>query len=307
MSNSDDAVVADGDFGSALAEARKAQNYTVEDIYKHLKIPVQIVSAIEASNLDALPGSTYTQGYIRAYAKFLEISDEDILDLYNRAVPDGQITELKPRSSLRNEASQSPLIKMVTVPLLVVGVITVIYGIVQYYQEKAEDMENEYEAKEQSFTGNSLDSPGINTLDIKQNASLTDDGDLIVEDSSSTEFAAEQSVIDIGSEIETDIKPENTVKAADNDPRQDILEINAEKGSWMEVRDANDARLFYNMVPKGGTRTLLGQAPFSISLGNAKTTRLVINDLEIDMTEHIRSNNTAKFKVSSEEQNVIFH
>jgi len=92
-----------------------------------------------------------------------------------------------------------------------------------------------------------------------------------------------------------------------NENRQDSIEFFAENGSWMEVRDANDRRLFYNMVPEGGSKIIHGQAPFRVSLGNAKTTRVVINDLEVDMSDYIRSNNTAKFKVSSEEKNVIFH
>ena len=187
----------------------------------------------------------------------------------------------------------------------------------QYYQEKVEDIEDEYSAKEPGFTGDSLDSPGLNKLAIKQDARLTADDELILEVTDATELLTEEPVIESEAEAEaaaesvqqrdTGSSSESTVKVTVDKPEQDVLEINAAKGSWMEVRDANNVRLFYNTVPKGGTKILLGKAPFSISLGNAKTTRLVINDLEIDMAKLIRSNNTAKFKVSSEKQNVIFH
>ena len=164
-------------------------------------------------------------------------------------------------------------------------------------------MEVELESKEQSFTGNSLDSPGLNAIEIKQNARLTADGELILENSDSTKLAVEEEVV----EIDEESIPEAPVQATDTNVKQDILVINAENGSWIEVRDANDDRLFYNMVPKGGSKTLSGQAPFSISLGNARTTGLMINDIEVDITRYIRSNNTAKFKVSNEEQSIIFH
>ena len=303
MSNSDD-VAASCDFGSVLSQAREAQNFTVNEINMHLKIPVQILIAIEANDIDALPASTYTQGYLRNYAKFLEISEENILNLYNNAVPNAQIAELKPRSGLfKKRNGQSPLIKLVTTFLVIIGAVTVLYGIIQYYQEKAGDMEVELESKEQSFTGNSLDSPGLNVIEIKQNARLTADGELILENSDSTELAVEEEVV----EIDEESIPEAPVQATDTNVKQDILVINAENGSWIEVRDANDDRLFYNMVPKGGSKTLSGQAPFSISLGNARTTGLMINDIEVDITRYIRSNNTAKFKVSNEEQSIIFH
>ncbi len=87
----------------------------------------------------------------------------------------------------------------------------------------------------------------------------------------------------------------------------DVLKIYAEQGSWMQVHDASNKRLLYNMIPEGGGKVLQGQAPFRISLGNAKTTKLVINDLAIDMSEYILKNNTASFTVSTEGQKVVFH
>ena len=78
MSNSDnEQPTVNTDFGTVLSEARKAQNFTVDDISKHLKIPEHTIAAIEANDLDALPAPTFSQGYIRAYAKFLEAQGED--------------------------------------------------------------------------------------------------------------------------------------------------------------------------------------------------------------------------------------
>ena len=289
------------DFGSVLATARKAQDYTVDEIYKQLKIPKQVITAIEKNDLDALPIPTYTQGYIRNYARFLDVSEDKILALYNRAAPHVQAAKLKPRSSLKDEKdSLSLLIKLVTALLLVAGIATLMIGVFQYYQGKADDMENTIESKEEAFSGNSLDSPGVNRLEIKQNARLTTDGQLIVEKS--------DAIISLQEELDSEIvESKDTEKTTDVGREQDALEIKAEKGSWIEVRDANNARLFYNMLPKGGSKTFLGQAPFSVSLGNAKTTRLIINDLEVDMVKYIRPNNTVKFKVSSDEKNVIIN
>ena len=302
MSNSDD-VVADGDFGSVLKQAREAQGFTVADINIRLKIPKADIIAIEASDIDALPASTYTKGYIRTYVKFLELSEEKVLSLYNKAAPGGQVSDLKPRSGLSGKKnSYVPLVKMVTPLLVFVGAIIVLYGIVQYYQDKADVMEDELGSGESGFTGNSLDSPGLNKLDIRQNARLTADGALILEGSSPAELDAGEVVLEHESVID-----EDPVRAPDVNLKQDVLLINAENGSWIEVRDANDDRLFYNMIAEGGSKTLVGQAPFSISMGNAKTTKIVINDISVDISNFIRSNNTAQFKVSNDKQDIIFH
>ena len=331
MSNSDsDTVEKSSDFGFVLAEARKTQNYTVNEVKEHLKIPADVIVAIEANDIDNLPAPTYTRGYLRAYAKFLEISEDSILEIYNRAVPHEQVTELKSRTKLPGETnSQSPLVQMVTMLLLLAGIAAVIYGSFQYYQKKADIMQTELESKEPGFTGNSLDSPGEQGLNIRQNARLTDNKDE-TDEAALVESAIDQSVID-GSEvndsaIDTDISgtteelvveekveaevetvAEESQQMSQNEIQQDVIKIFAEKGSWMQVHDANKTRLLYSMVPVGGSKVLRGQAPFRIKLGNAKTTQVLINNLDIDMSAFIRSNNTASFTVSSDGENIIFH
>ena len=302
----------DTDFGKELAEARKAKNYTVEEISEHIKIPVHTINIIEASDLDKLPTPTFARGYIRAYAKFLEISEDDVLEKYSHAVPREEEVTLRPRSKLPGEASsQSPLVKGITMLLILAGIAAVIFGSFKYYQEKADVMEGELDTRAQSYTGSSLDSPTSNRLDIKQDARFGDDGELPVEQSDPYQDISAAGVdqeislddSDTGSEIDADTEE----VVLEQPPENDIIEIFAEKGSWMEVRDANKSRLFYNMVPVGGSKVIVGKAPFSVTMGNAKTTRIVINDLEVDMTDHIRSNNTAVFSVSTNGQDVIIH
>ncbi len=295
------------DFGFILTEARKSKNYSVDNICEHLKIPKNVISAIEASNIEALPAPTYTQGYIRAYAKFLEIAEDDLLVMYNEAVPHELASALKPRSSLPGEASsQSPLVKMVTMLLIAGGVAAVLYGSIQYYQEKADVMENQLESKERSFTGNSLDSPGSNRLDIQQDKGITGDdetamesSDLLVSQDPESQLESAQTTADSSEEVVSE--------QDESIPQDDVINILAEQGAWMEVRDATRARLLYNMVPSGSSKVLQGKGPFRISMGNARSTRVLINDIEIDFTRYISSKNTASFTVSIEGENIIFH
>jgi len=295
------------DFGFILTEARKSKNYSVDDICEHLKIPKNVISAIEASNVEALPAPTYTQGYIRTYAKFLEIAEDDLLVMYNEAVPHELASALKPRSSLPGEASsQSPLVKMVTMLLIAGGVAAVLYGSIQYYQEKADVMENQLESKERSFTGNSLDSPGSNRLDIQQDKGITEDDETALESSDLLVSEDPESQLE-SAQMTADSSEEVVSEQDESIPQDDVINILAEQGAWMEVRDATRARLLYNMVPSGSSKVLQGKGPFRISMGNARSTRVLINDIEIDFTRYISSKNTASFTVSIEGENIIFH
>lgn len=326
------------DFGSYLASARKTQNYTIEDVTEHIKIPGRLITALEKSDLTALPEPIFAQGYLRAYAKFLEVPEDSVLEAYNRAIPqETNNIDLKSSSSIPNEAnSQSPWVKLVTLFLLFVVIAAAIYAGNQYYQEKADIMETELESKDGAFTGNSLDSPGKQPLKIEQNARLTEDGELIVGDGSKTQGVDSSpslnpaaSVIAAGvDEKKVEIKSASNDSASSNKeqinpaksptkrkgaknqkPVVNIDEITfiAKEDAWLEVRDASSKRLFYNMLKKGLTKSFKGRAPFRISLGNARTTRVLINDIEVDMRRYIRPSNTAGVTISSENGKVIFH
>jgi cytoskeleton protein RodZ len=316
MSKSDSEITEQKvDFGSLLAEARTKQHLTVDDINQHLKIPVKIIHAIESSDIGALPPATFTLGYLRTYAKFLEISEKDVLESYRQAVPSESPTHLKYRTSLPKEpSSESPLIKAITRLLIVAGIAAAIYGGFQYYQEKMDDMGLELESRQQSFTGHSLDSPGSVTLDIRQNASMTEDGELIVESSEPLKYLGDLNPAGIES-VNGSVSEAGEGAAAESPPAEeeppaaikDVIEIFAEKGSWMQVNDATNTRLFYNMLPAGDSKKLEGVAPFRISLGNASTTRVMVNGISVDMNNFIRPNNTAVFSVSTKDQKIIFH
>jgi len=307
------------DFGCLLAEVRKTRNYTVEEVSGYLKIPVHMIKALEASDKEALPASTFTQGYIRAYAKFLEMPEDEVLAVYSHAVPHHDGRDLKPRSNLPGEASsQSPLIKSITWLLMLAVLAAIVVGGFQYYQKKADVLESELDTKQESFTGNSLNSPGSYPLSIKQNARLVD-GELVVANAEPVaEPVAEKTTVaeaaggNVKNTETVSISEEKTAAAsvetvADAADRDDSIEIIAENGSWVEVRDANKSRLLYNMLPAGASRVLTGRAPFSVTMGNAKTTRVVVNDIEIDVSDYINSNNIASFKVSTQDQDIIFH
>lgn len=91
------------------------------------------------------------------------------------------------------------------------------------------------------------------------------------------------------------------------DPGDDTISFFAELEAWVDVRDANDTQLYYNMLPEGGSRTFTGLAPFSVTIGNARTIIVEVNNIEVDLSRRIRSTNTATFTVSTDEKRVIFH
>lgn len=59
--------------GNELATAREAQKLSLSDISGHLRISVKYLEYLEAGENSKLPGATYVLGFVRSYAKFLNL------------------------------------------------------------------------------------------------------------------------------------------------------------------------------------------------------------------------------------------
>lgn len=70
--------------GAKFAEERRRQELTIEEISKATKIRAEFLEAIEVGDYKKLPGSSYAQGFVRNYAKFLGLPVEKSLAIFRR-------------------------------------------------------------------------------------------------------------------------------------------------------------------------------------------------------------------------------
>jgi len=71
--------------GVALKSAREALNVSVREVADALNLPLHIVEAIEANDYERLPQAVFTRGYLRSYARLLELDSEAIVSSYPEA------------------------------------------------------------------------------------------------------------------------------------------------------------------------------------------------------------------------------
>lgn len=69
--------------GDALRREREKQGLTIKDIENETSIRSVYISAIEKGDYDSLPGDVYTKGFIRNYARALNMDSESLLQQYN--------------------------------------------------------------------------------------------------------------------------------------------------------------------------------------------------------------------------------
>ena len=65
--------------GYTLRQERERQNLAIEDIEQGTSIRASYIEAIENGEYDKLPGSVYTKGFIKNYAKFLGMDPDAVV------------------------------------------------------------------------------------------------------------------------------------------------------------------------------------------------------------------------------------
>lgn len=74
--------------GQILKEERESKFYTLEEVERATKIRKDFLQALEADNYQVLPPPTFVQGFIKNYAKFLNLDPEKLLAIFRREFSD---------------------------------------------------------------------------------------------------------------------------------------------------------------------------------------------------------------------------
>lgn len=82
----DEAVVHEIPVGQQLRQAREARGLSLADIAQTLKLGQRQVAALEGGDWDGLPGQTFIRGFIRNYARLLQIDAAPLMDQLDRTL-----------------------------------------------------------------------------------------------------------------------------------------------------------------------------------------------------------------------------
>ncbi len=81
--------------GQRLADAREALGLAAEDVADALNLPLRVVLDLEAEQWERLPAPAFNRGYIRAYAKLLDLDSNDLVADYEAYAGSAATVELE--------------------------------------------------------------------------------------------------------------------------------------------------------------------------------------------------------------------
>src|SRR5580693_7813730 len=68
--------------GRYLKRTREARAMSVEEVSRATRIPVASIDKIEADHFDDLPGEVFVRGFLKAYARAVALSVDEVLARY---------------------------------------------------------------------------------------------------------------------------------------------------------------------------------------------------------------------------------
>ncbi len=148
------------EFGAALRGIREGKNIELYDIAKTLRIREDYLKGIENGQFGSLPGPTYANGFVRAYAIYLGLEIDEVMRRYKLAIAskpsNPKLTNLSPPAEARLPGG---LVLMVA---LVLAVST--YGVWYYFMVRDQSSTETISALPETMTN----SAGLNEKTNKE-------------------------------------------------------------------------------------------------------------------------------------------
>lgn len=118
--------------GQEFKRKREERKVSLKEVAEETRVGVRFLQAIEADDFAALPGGVYTRSFIRTYAKYLDLDEEDILARYRKyeVVVEEPAEPMKNYKEFSNDSNPISLWVGLIVLLALIGGGT--YGILQY-------------------------------------------------------------------------------------------------------------------------------------------------------------------------------
>ena len=314
--------------GESLRQAREIKGLSIAEVATQLNLTPQRLAQIESGAFDKLPGTTFARGYIRAYAKLLELDQNRLVmefDQFTGADSSGSSVHALGRIEEPVRYSQS-ILRLVSFLLL----LALIGGGFFWWQDQGRPVASladlglehvEVEGADGTTQVHSLAEPEDQAVADVQGREPSSPLLLPVESGQAPEDAdaAEQPAAEVAPEsaaapiaeaadaapaavaVEPVAAqapaPAATVPAPSPAPAvaagQGVVNVQFTADCWTQVTDA-DGKVLLSALKRSGERIeLTGKAPIKLHLGFARGAQVTYNGESVDVTPHI-SGETAR-------------
>ncbi|BCB27778.1 XRE family transcriptional regulator [Sulfurimicrobium lacus] len=260
--------------GTKLARAREAQDLSVADVARALRLSVKQVEALEASDYDNLPGRTFVRGFVRNYARLVNLDPDRMVAEYFPVQQEPQTQDIQAPSQQISfsEHHRKPWLKWLLTSFVVVALVS--WGVLVWLGPES--------AKSVTTVKSQVPmAPAVNTDASAPTDAKTPEADAISEQSLQPALPPVENVAPTQAPVPVPV-PEASVAQA-------RVQLSFSGPAWVEVRDKNGKKIHSQNNPAGTQLTLEGEPPLSLVIGSAPNVKLAYKGQSVDLTAYTRA------------------
>jgi cytoskeleton protein RodZ len=266
--------------GARLKAAREDAGLSVDQVAQQLKLAPRQVRALEDEDFAQLPGRTFARGFVRNYARLLNLDGDDLL----ARLPDAAHAPALAAPSLHSTGST-----MAEVPATHVGRSTFGRWLIPLVLLACIVGAGAYEWYRNGLATPSeparSESPAPSNLTREPSPSAGTATSVLPNPlSAAAEPAAED---------KRDPAAAPAAEAGASAPPAEApppIMLAYRGPSWTEVRDRDGQVLVARLIAAGSEQSIRGSAPFDLVIGNAQNVTLTYLGKTIDLTRYTRQN-----------------
>ena len=320
--------------GERLRSARELKGLTQQNVAERLCLKLSTVRDIEEDKSPADLASTFLRGYIRSYARLVNVPEEELLPMLAKQAPI-QAARVQPMQSFslgKRRKKRDGWLMIFT--WLVLFVVVGLTGAWWYQNHKAAQDDlvsmSDQNASVGSDNGQSIpltdgSADGANTIELQPSApsDSTPAADAAGAAPAATAPAATAQApaassapaasAQAGSAQSAVVSPSQApveganaqlpvgsaaVSAPAADPN--ALVMNFSNDCWLEVTDAAGKKLFSGVQRSGGKLSLAGTAPYRLKIGAPAAVQIEYQGKPVDLSRFIRTNQVARLTLGAQ-------
>lgn len=285
--------------GGRLRQARENLGLTQQAVARRLCLKISTVCDIEDDHANPNLASTFLRGYIRSYARLVNISEEEIIPMMAKEAPikASQVAPMHRFSLGKTRQKRDGWLMGCT--WLILFVVITLTGVWwwQNHQAQQKDIANignqsssqllQGDDATAVLLGDIVPQPPAETTPYLSSQAASASSEVIIPSSSPP-----QQRLNIP---EPPTLPEAVAVEADGN----TIVINFSGDCWLEAFDAYGKKLFGGIQHAGARLNLTGQAPYKLKIGAPAAVQIHYQGKPIDLSRFIRLNQVARLTVSA--------
>lgn len=307
--------------GETLRKARESRGWTIAEVAAQLNLTPQRLGQVEQGAFDKLPGHTFARGYVRAYAKLLEVDQNRlVLEFDQFTGSDAAGSSVHSLGRIEEPVSYSQrILRMVSFVLLLALVGFSFFWWQEQAERRAGDLSStslehvEVDGADGTTQIHPLDEPEDQAveaaqLDTEVALPLLSEAAAVAPQPEQPQTLAETASVAVAPVASANTTP----VVAESVPATPVATAPVQSGAgeavvsltfiadcWTQLTDANGKVLFSALKRKGDSLQLAGKAPLELRLGYARGVQVSLNGNPVDVAPFI-SGETARLKLGGQ-------